>query len=111
MHRAAPALFLQLIVPAVSLQLTPRPLLSTLATAAREVAHHAFDAPPSRASFADVPNTNIPSGDGQRDIAAFVCNARDNTPAQPLLVVLHEFYGLSPSIAARAEALAGELGQ
>lgn len=51
-------------------------------------------------------NTTIVGQDGQ-EIRAFV--ARPDTPGpHPGVVMIHEFYGLRPSIVEKAEALAGE---
>lgn len=61
----------------------------------------------------DVANTAIPTSSGS-SILAFMAspNPNPNSPRRkvPLLILIHEFWGLAPEICRKAEALADELG-
>ncbi|KAL1511368.1 hypothetical protein AB1Y20_006170 [Prymnesium parvum] len=65
----------------------------------------------SAASLEEICNTAIPSSEPERSIAAFV--ARPTAPRDgtlPVLLLLHEFFGLSASIVGKAQLLSDELG-
>ena len=75
--------------------------------------HHVFEAPGARlnsAQLEELSNAAIPSSEAGRDVLAFVARPA-NPPARPLpiLVMIHEFFGLSDSIASKAQLLADEL--
>lgn len=61
----------------------------------------------------DVANTAVPTSDG-RIIQAFVANPKSPPTLQhnrsPLLILIHEFWGLAPELCRKAESLADELG-
>ena len=79
--------------------------------ALREAVHHAFDPPLRSAALEDLTNTRIPGAGGQHDILAHVARpagAPDSKPL-PVLLLLHEFFGLTESIVGKAQALADEL--
>ena len=58
------------------------------------------------ANLEDLANQRIPRRDGGQILAY---QAPASSPNRPFLVLLHEFYGLAPSICEKADALALEL--
>lgn len=72
--------------------------------------HHLFERPLQSAVLEDLANVKVPAEE-DREILAFA--ARPKVPpggALPVLLVLHEFWGLSGSIVDKAQGLADELG-
>ncbi|KAH7420470.1 hypothetical protein KP509_13G009100 [Ceratopteris richardii] len=60
----------------------------------------------------DVANVVIPRSNGS-SILAFKAGPTQNSPLSskaPILILIHEFWGLAPEICSKAEALANELG-
>ena len=78
---------------------------------ANGVLHHAFH-PPSvlRTSLEELTNTQIPGSDGHQILAYTARPTNAPTGPLPVLVLLHEFFGLTEAITAKAAALADELG-
>ena len=80
-------------------------------------AHHALEPHPlqsTTATLEDLANVRVPTGDSGREICAFAARPAGRSPDDPrklpVLLVLHEFFGLNPSIVAKAQGLADELG-
>ena len=75
------------------------------------VIHHAFH-PPSvlRTSLEELTNTKIPGSGGHEILAYTARPAKAQNGPLPVLVLLHEFFGLTEAITAKAAALADELG-
>lgn len=63
----------------------------------------------------DIANTRIPTDNGSAEILAYVAEptklqtSRTSKAKLPLLILIHEFFGLSESIQQKADALADEL--
>lgn len=65
-----------------------------------------FDAAIGRDRVAALTNTSIPNPNGP-EVRAYVVRPRSPGP-HPAVIMIHEFYGLRPSIIGKAEALAAE---
>ena len=75
------------------------------------VVHHFVEPHQLQATTLDrLTNVAIPSDEG-REVLAFAARPADgSTGPRPVLVLLHEFFGLSESIVDKAQGLADELG-
>lgn len=58
----------------------------------------------------DVANTKILSENGEREILGFVAKPKVVDGKLPVVILLHEFYGLTPEICGKADAIAKEVG-
>lgn len=63
----------------------------------------------------DIANTRFPTRTKDKDILAFVAmpNKESSQPSSeklPVIILIHEFFGLNPSIRQKAQGLANELG-
>lgn len=58
----------------------------------------------------DVANTKIPTTSGDREILAFVAKPSKVNGKLPVVILVHEFYGLTPEICGKADAIAKEVG-
>lgn len=75
------------------------------------VAHHILEPHHLQSTTLErLTNVAIPSGEG--DVRAFVARPSGGDPTEPLpvLLLLHEFFGLSDSVVDKAQGLADELG-
>jgi carboxymethylenebutenolidase len=85
--------------------------LAGTAGAAHHVFDHLLDRPVLRASLEDLTNTRIPARDTSRSIFAHVAKPSSRAAGDlPVLVLLHEFFGVSGSICEKAQLLADDLG-
>eukprot|EP00470_Lotharella_oceanica_P013007 CAMPEP_0170189862 /NCGR_PEP_ID=MMETSP0040_2-20121228/47884_1 /TAXON_ID=641309 /ORGANISM="Lotharella oceanica, Strain CCMP622" /LENGTH=268 /DNA_ID=CAMNT_0010437553 /DNA_START=74 /DNA_END=877 /DNA_ORIENTATION=+ len=83
-------------------------LLAFWATAA-DLVHHAMH-PPTVLRAVEY-NTRIPASADAPELLAFVAKPKKRADGSlPILVLIHEFYGLNPSITEKATVLADELG-
>ena len=99
----------------LTIALPSAPLLRTAWGQAVFAAHHLLEAHPLHSeTLADLVNVRVPTSDAGREICAFAARpagrAPDDPRKLPVLLVLHEFFGLSPSVVAKAQGLADELG-
>lgn len=93
------------------------PGFRTIAPNVREISHavhHLFEPPTALHTTADLEaltNTAIPRSDGESILAA-VARPSESPTGKPLqvLIMLHEFFGLTESIVGKAQAYADELG-
>mmetsp|Transcript_18498 Transcript_18498/g.25452 ORF Transcript_18498/g.25452 Transcript_18498/m.25452 type:complete len:323 (-) Transcript_18498:21-989(-) len=88
----------------------PAAFLST----ATDVLYHLANPPPLQStSLSDLANTLIPGPQGSDvDILAYVArpsSSGEEDHNKPVLILIHEFFGLNPSIVGKAEGLAEEL--
>ena len=79
---------------------------------AASAVHHALEPPVHRVSLEDLANTRIPGSAG--DILSFVAKPQKSSTEDagkklPVLVMIHEFFGLNPSIVEKAQLFADEL--
>ena len=93
--------------------LTPAPaLLAPSFRAATHAFHHLLHPPAVLRTAADLEaltNTRIPRSDGGESLAAVARPSQPTGKPLRVLVVLHEFFGLTESIVGKAQAYADEL--
>jgi carboxymethylenebutenolidase len=68
----------------------------------------AVDAALGVGRMAALTNTVIPGQDGRPDVRAFVARPAGTSGPLPVVIMIHEFYGLNESIVSRANGLAEE---
>ena len=95
---------------------------SRWAASAAHVLEHLRAGPPSSplrrsaVPLEELANVRIPGPEGAGEVLAHVATPSrkdgddDDDPRRPVLLLLHEFFGLNPSIAEKAQALADDLG-
>jgi len=88
---------------------------SPLAASLTHALEHAFSPPPllQATQLEDLTNTRIPGPTGSGDILAYKAVPSDYNERDELIgsiILIHEFFGLSPSIVEKAQGLADDLG-
>jgi carboxymethylenebutenolidase len=88
-------------------------IFSTLPPSVLHIVDHILSPTPSRSEFKaleDIANTRIPAENGSIEILAYVSEPKiPNTSPLPLLILIHEFFGLNESIQQKANELADDL--
>lgn len=88
---------------------------STWASSVIHAVEHMFSPPMKFTPLEEIANTRIPTNEDKVEILAFVAKPSVKGPSTkqqklPVLILIHEFFGLSPSIRQKAQGLAEDLG-
>ena len=85
-------------------------IISSWSSSLAHVIEHIIISPPLQITpLSDLTNTCIPGPDGI-DILAYTATNNNNGDGENAIILLHEFFGLNPSIVEKADLLAKELG-
>ena len=85
--------------------------LLSIVSAASHLLEHLASPLGSRISLEDLVNTRIPGPKGSDvEILAYTAIPEGGSESSAVIILLHEFFGLNPSIVDKAEGLANDLG-
>eukprot|EP00639_Heterosigma_akashiwo_P019060 CAMPEP_0206382350 /NCGR_PEP_ID=MMETSP0294-20121207/13208_1 /ASSEMBLY_ACC=CAM_ASM_000327 /TAXON_ID=39354 /ORGANISM="Heterosigma akashiwo, Strain CCMP2393" /LENGTH=298 /DNA_ID=CAMNT_0053832015 /DNA_START=38 /DNA_END=934 /DNA_ORIENTATION=- len=111
-----PQLFLLVLAFCLNTCPTSGLISPTWTSSAKHALEHLTSPPPLKVTpLEDLANTRIPGPAGSGvDILAYVAKPKssnqNNRKALPVIILIHEFFGLNPSIVGKAEGLAEDLG-